>query len=112
MSSRVVGPRDGIAGFIGSIGVRFIERRHDEQVHRCDLWHMIAQKRPPALIRRSAVPSDDILRHSGLSDLEAELQKLAVDARRTPERVLNAHLLDQRTQICGRPPPFRDLHRH
>src|SRR6478752_9348607 len=60
---------------------------------------MIAQKRPPALIRRSAVPSDDILRHSGLSDLEAELQKLAVDARRTPERVLNAHLLDQRTQM-------------
>jgi hypothetical protein len=41
-----------------------------------------------------------------LSDLEAELQKLAVDARRTPERVLNAHLLDQRTQICGRPPPI------
>jgi len=30
-------------------------------------------------------------------DLEAELEKLAMDARRTPERVLKAHLANQRS---------------
>src|SRR3954447_14771577 len=49
---------------------------------------MIAQKRPPALARRSALPFHHVLCDSGLSDLEAELQKLAMDAGRAPERVL------------------------
>ena len=52
---------------------------------------MIAEKRPPALTRRSAAPFH-VLGDSGLSDLEAELQKLAMDARRAPERVIEAHL--------------------
>jgi hypothetical protein len=33
---------------------------------------------------------------SGLSDMEAELEKLTMDARRAPERVLEAHLVGQR----------------
>src|SRR3954452_6145851 len=41
------------------------KRRHDEQVHRRDLWHMIAQKRPPALARRSALRFNHVLRDSG-----------------------------------------------
>jgi hypothetical protein len=71
------------------------QRRHDEQVQRRDFWHMVAQKRPPALARRSDVLFH-VLGDSGLRDLEAELQKLAVDARRAPERVLKAYLPDQR----------------
>ena len=45
------------------------------------------------------MPSDHVLRDSGLSHLEAELQKLTVDARGTPEWVLDAHLRDQRPQL-------------
>jgi len=44
------------------------KRRHDEQIHRCDLWHMLAQKRPPALARRSVVLLNHVFRDSGLSD--------------------------------------------
>jgi hypothetical protein len=72
------------------------KRRHDEQVHRRDPSHVIAQKRPPALAGRSVVPVRHVLRDGRLSHLEAELQKLTVDARRAPERVLKAHLPDQR----------------
>jgi hypothetical protein len=57
---------------------------------------MVAQKRPPALARRSDVPFH-VLGDSGLRDLEAKLEKFAMDARRAPERVVEAHLPDQRT---------------
>ena len=56
---------------------------------------MVAQKRPPALAGRSRA-GPHVLGDSGLSDFEAELQKLAMDARCAPERVVKAHLADQR----------------
>src|SRR5258705_3010628 len=40
-----------------------------------------------------------ILRDAGLSDLKAELEQLAMDARRTPQRIVNAHPPDQRAQV-------------
>jgi hypothetical protein len=43
---------------------------------------------------------DHILRDAGLSDLKAELEQLAVDARRSPQRIVNAHPSDQRAQVC------------
>jgi hypothetical protein len=64
------------------------ERRHDEQVHRGDLWHMVAQKCPPALARRSAVPLH-VLRDGGLSDFEPKFQQLAMDAGSAPERAID-----------------------
>ena len=45
--------------------------------------------------RRSTVRFHHVLCNSGLSDLEAELQELAMNARGVPERVLEAHLVDQ-----------------
>src|SRR5262245_25886483 len=36
---------------------------------------------------------------AGLSDLKAELEQLAMDARRSPQRIVNAHPPDQRAQI-------------
>jgi hypothetical protein len=48
------------------------KRRHHEQVHRRDFWHVIAQKRPPALTRRSDVPFY-VFGDNRLRDLEAEL---------------------------------------
>jgi len=49
-----------------------------------------------------------------LSDLEAKLQKLAMDARRAPERVIQAHLADQYPQLRvdpRAPALFLDFHR-
>jgi hypothetical protein len=44
---------------------------------------------------------DHVLRDAGLSDLKAELQQLAMDARGAPQRIVNTHPPDQRTQIRG-----------
>jgi len=43
-----------------------------------------------------------------LRDLKPELEQFAVDTRRSPERVLNAHPPDQRTEVqldLGTPSP-------
>ena len=43
---------------------------------------------------------DHVLRDARLSDLKAELEQLAMDARRTPQRIVRAHPPDQRAQVC------------
>ena len=56
---------------------------------------------------RCAIPGtaarilDHVLRDAGLRDFEAELEQLAMDARRTPQRIFRAHPPDQCAQICG-----------
>src|SRR6266436_1048483 len=40
------------------------------------------------------------IRDAGLSDLKAKLEQLAMDARRSPQRIFRAHPRDQRAQIC------------
>jgi hypothetical protein len=47
-----------------------------------------------------------------LSHFEAELQKFAMNARRAPERVISAHLADERPQLrvdLRAPSPFAGL---
>jgi hypothetical protein len=51
----------------------------------------------PSLGRR-ATSLDHVLRDAGLSDHKAELEQLAMDAR--PQRIVRAHLPDQRAQLC------------
>src|SRR6476661_5974585 len=68
--------------------------RDDEQIHRRDAVGMIIEKCFPTLGRRPSTP-DHILGHARLSDIDAELEKLAVDARRAPEWICDAHLADQ-----------------
>src|SRR3984885_1338588 len=68
--------------------------RHDEQIHRGDAVGMIAKERPPALGRRVS-SLGHVLGHAGLSDLDAELEEFAMDLRRFPQRIGNAHLADQ-----------------
>ena len=75
------------------------KRRDPGQIHRRDLGRMVPEERPPALAGRPAMPSHHVLRDGGLSHLEAELQKLTVDARGAPERVVGTHLRDQRPQL-------------
>src|ERR1700694_1738198 len=55
---------------------------------------MIADKGLPALGRRVSSP-DHLLGHARLSDIDAELEKLSMHPRRSPQWVCNAHLSDQ-----------------
>src|SRR5438128_3641793 len=72
--------------------------RNNEQVHGGDVRRVVTQEGAPALGRRSA-SLDHVLRDARLSDLKAELEQLTMDARRTPQRIVNAHPPDQRAQV-------------
>src|SRR6267143_4412880 len=68
--------------------------RHDKQIHRRDAVGMIVEKCFPTLGRRPCTP-DHVFGDAGLADLDAELKQLAMDPRRSPQRIGNAHLADQ-----------------
>src|SRR6478735_7398536 len=68
---------------------------------------MVTQEAAPPRGGRS-VSLDHILRDAGLSDLKAELEQLAVDALRSPQRIVSAR---RSASICGRPPRERDFQR-
>src|SRR3974377_158362 len=55
---------------------------------------MIAQKRLPPCLRRPPVPCH-ILGDRRLADVDAKLEQLAMDPRRSPERVGKADVTDQ-----------------
>jgi hypothetical protein len=52
------------------------------------------KERLPAL-RRWSSSFDHILGYARLSDVDAELEQLSVDPRRSPQRIGNAHLADK-----------------
>src|SRR5437764_10281448 len=66
------------------------DRRNREEIRRNHIFHVVLQKRSPALRRRSFV-SHQILTYSRLADVDAEFQQLTVDLGRTPERVPATH---------------------
>src|SRR5262249_27575234 len=72
--------------------------RNHEQIHGCDVWGMIAQKRGPPLRGRAPSPGH-VLGDGRLSHRKAELEQLTMYARRTPKRILCAHPSDQCPQI-------------
>jgi hypothetical protein len=74
--------------------------RDNEQVHGGGVGRMVTQEGAPTRGGQSA-SLDHILRDAGLSDLKAELEQLAMDARRPPQRIFRAHLPDQRAHIRG-----------
>lgn len=67
------------------------DRRHNEQIHRGDAGRVVAQKGLPALARRPP-SSRHVLGHGRLGDLDAELERLAMNARRAPQWIGKAHL--------------------
>src|SRR5437867_7237108 len=74
-----------------------------EEIHHCNGFAMIAQKRQPELSEfRAPGRSPHPTRDGSLRYAEAEHEKFAVDAGRTPGRVLRGHLEDQFTDL------FRD----
>ena len=72
--------------------------RGNEQVDSGDVGRMAAQEGAPSKGGRSA-SLDHILRDAGLSDLKAELEQFVMDARRSPQRIVNAHPPDQSAQV-------------
>src|SRR3981189_127141 len=68
--------------------------RHDEEVHCDNAIRMVAKERLRSL-RGRAPPPRHILGDAGLADLDAELEKLSMDSRPSPQRVGDAHLADQ-----------------
>src|ERR1700747_3761175 len=70
------------------------DRRHDEEVHCGNALSMVAKERLPSL-RGRAPPPRHMLGHAGLADVDAELEKLSMEARRSPQRVSDAHLAEQ-----------------
>ena len=69
-------------------------RRNHKKINRRDPVSVVVKEGLPRL-RWSTSPRYHVLRDCRLGDVEAELQKLAVDMRRTPERVLEAHSSDK-----------------
>jgi hypothetical protein len=51
------------------------------------------------MLGRAASVADHVLRDARLSDFKAELEQLAMDTRGAPQRIVNAHLPDQRAQV-------------
>src|SRR3954447_8125493 len=73
------------------------EPRTDRSLRRV---RMITQERSPRLRRRPAM-ADHVLGDRGLSDLKPELEQFTVDAGRTPEPVLPAHLPNEFAQVAA-----------
>ena len=72
--------------------------RHDKHINGGDVRRVIAEKRLPALRWRPA-SAYHVLGDSGLGDLEAQLEQLAVDARRSSQWVDPVHLANKGAQL-------------
>ena len=68
--------------------------RHDEHVDGSDTECVVAYEGAPSR-RRRVQSARHVLGNGCLTDLNAELEQLTVDARCTPERVGEAYLADQ-----------------
>ena len=65
-------------------------RRHHEEVDRGEIGDVVLKEGSPSLRRRLRVTRDET-GNSPLRDVEPELEQLAVDARRAPERIGERH---------------------
>src|SRR5262245_11470431 len=68
--------------------------RHDEEVHCDNASRMVTKERLPSL-RGRAPPPRHILGDGGLADLDAELDKLSMNYRRSPHLVGDARVDDK-----------------
>src|SRR5215831_4164881 len=80
------------------------DRRHRKEVDGDQGLAVIVEEGPPGLRGRVAAAAH-ILAHARLADVDAELEQLAMNPRRTPEWVLTAHGANQHAHLSryGRP---------
>src|SRR6202142_319508 len=71
---------------------------NNEQVHGGNVRRVVTQEGPPSLAGRPP-PFDHVLGDARLRDLKPELEQFAVNAWRTPKRILRAHPADQYAQL-------------
>src|SRR5712675_2272482 len=74
--------------------------RHDEQIHRGGAVGVIVEECLPSLGRPAWSPGH-ILGHTRLPDFDPELEQLSMDPRRSPQRISNAHLVDELAYVRG-----------
>jgi hypothetical protein len=74
------------------------DSRNNEQVHGGNVRRVVRQKGPPSLAGWPP-PFDHVLGDARLRDLKSELEQFAVNARRTPKRIFDAHPPDQDAQL-------------
>src|SRR6266704_4527658 len=67
---------------------------HGEEVDRDELLGMVLQEGAPSLRRRFAA-AHHIFADTALSDVDAQFEQFAVDARCTPTGIVPAHLANQ-----------------
>ena len=72
--------------------------RDYEQIHGGDVRRVVPQEGAPSLTWRST-PLGHVFGNARLRDLKPEFEQFAVDARRSPKRVLDTHSPDQRPQL-------------
>src|SRR5215471_3756075 len=76
------------------------DRRHRKEVDGNQGLQVIVEEGPPGLGRRLAA-AHQVLAHTGLADVDAELEQLAVNPRRSPEWVLTTHGANQLAYLLG-----------
>src|SRR5258705_5400473 len=74
------------------------DRWNNEQVHGGNVRRVVTQEGPPSLAGRR-LSLDHVLGDARLRDLKPELEQFAVNAWRTPKRILHAHPPDQSAQL-------------
>src|SRR5712691_10291476 len=77
-------------------------RRNHKQINRRNPLHMVAKEGLPSL-QWPISPRHHVDRDCGLSDLDADLEQLAMDLSGAPKRVLQAHSSDQVAHLLGDP---------
>src|SRR4051812_47527310 len=70
------------------------DRRHGEEVYGHKRFHMVVKEDPPGL-RRWLPTAYQVFAHARFTNIDAELQQLAVYTRCAPTRILVAHAADQ-----------------
>ena len=80
------------------------ERRYGKEVHGCNCLAMVPEECQPAFggtwnSRDSPKPSRD----SDFRQMKAQLEQLAVNARRSPGWILSSHATDQSTNFFAHP---------
>ena len=83
---------------VDSDQVSTVQPNDDEGIEQTE--SMVGTTRCPARDYAGKCAINHALGDARLRDVKPEFEEFAVDARRAPKRVLDAHLPNQRTQIC------------
>src|SRR5664280_873583 len=81
-------------------GIKQVEANswNNEQIHGSNVRRVVPQKGAPSLTWRST-PLDHVLGDARLRDFKPELEQFTVNTRRSPKRILHAHLPNQCAEV-------------